>query len=149
MNKRTSISQMLDRRIFATIATMPILMFAVMLPGSPAAAAADIAGAWASDVKICDKIFQRKGANLSFAKGSDTYGSGFIIDGNTIRGRIANCKIKTKKQDGDLLHLIAACATDVMLSNYEFTLKILGDNSVSRVFAGMPEMETPYYRCPH
>src|SRR4051794_7533838 len=76
------------------------------------ARAADINGAWASDAKACDRIFQKK--KSAFARGTDTNGSGFILDGNNIRGRIANCKIKTRKQDGDTVHLVAACATDVM-----------------------------------
>jgi hypothetical protein len=46
------------------------------------------------------------------------------------------------------VHLIATCATDVMLSNMELTLKVIDDNKVARVFAGMPELETYYYRCP-
>ena len=82
------------------------------------------------------------------ANRKDTPGGGFVIDGTAIRGKFANCKIKTRKQDGNLVHLLAACASDVMLSNYEVTLKIIDDNRIARVFAGMPEMETPYYRCP-
>jgi hypothetical protein len=35
-----------------------------------------------------------------------------------------------------------------MLSDVELALKIIDDNKISRVFAGMPELETPYYRCP-
>jgi hypothetical protein len=30
----------------------------------------------------------------------------------------------------------------------ELTLKVIDDNKVVRVFAGMPELETLYYRCP-
>ena len=37
---------------------------------------------------------------------------------------------------------------DMMLSNMELTLKAIDDNKVVRVFAGMPELETLYYRCP-
>jgi hypothetical protein len=110
--------------------------------------AADIAGAWASDQKACDKIFQRKGAVVSLANRATTIGSGFVIDGSSIRGNVANCKIKSRKQDGDLVHLVASCGTDIMLSDVELTLKPLDNNRIARVFAAMPEMEKVYYRCP-
>ena len=110
--------------------------------------AADIKGVWASDVAVCNKVFTKKGGRVSFAKNADIHGSGFILDDNSIRGKLANCKIKTRKQDGDLVHLVATCATDVMLDNMELTLKVIDDNKVARVFAGLPELETLYYRCP-
>jgi|SRR5262245_8994129 len=114
--------------------------------GSPARAA-DIDGVWASDKKVCDKIFTRKGKQISLARGSDPYGRGFIIEGNAIRGKIANCKIKSRKQTGNTVYLIASCATDVMLSDVELGLKMIDDNTIARVFAGLPDQETPYYRC--
>ena len=110
--------------------------------------AADIKGVWASDVAVCNKVFTKKGGRVSFAKDADIHGSGFILDGSSVRGKLANCKIKTRKQDGDLVHLVATCATDVMLDNMELTLKAIDDNKVARVFAGLPELETLYYRCP-
>ncbi len=125
-----------------------IFICALVLAGGSPANAVDISGAWASDARACDTIFQRKGAVVSLTSRANTSGSGFVIDGDKIRGKVANCKIKTRKEEGDLVHLIAACATDVMLSDIEMTLKIIDDNKIARVFAGMPEMETPYYRCP-
>jgi hypothetical protein len=119
----------------------------LLMTASSGAKAADVDGVWASDAAVCNKIFTRKGAQISLAKGGDPYGRGFIIEGNAIRGKTANCKIKSRKQNGNVVYLIAACATDVMLSDIELGLKIIDDNKIARVFAGMPEMETPYYRC--
>ena len=113
-----------------------------------AAHAADIDGAWAADPKICDKIFQRKGAIVSLASRASTIGSGFVIDRTSIRGKIANCKIKSRKQDGDLVRLVASCGNDIMLSDVELTLKPIDNNRIVRMFAGMPEMEKEFYRCP-
>ena len=110
--------------------------------------AADINGVWASDVAVCNKVFTKKAGRVSFTKNADIHGSGFILDPGSVRGKLANCKIKTRKQDGDLVHLIASCATDVMLDNMELTLKLIDDNKIARVFAGIPELETLYYRCP-
>ena len=127
-----------------SIAWLGILLLGA---GTPAYAA-DVNGVWASDVAVCNKVFTKKGGRVSFAKNADIHGSGFILDAGSVRGKLATCKIKTRKQDGDLVHLVATCATDVMLDNMELTLRVVDDNKIARVFPGLPEMETPYYRCP-
>jgi hypothetical protein len=124
-------------------------MLGVLVMAAPAARAADITGAWATDVGVCDKIFQKKGNVLTLANRSDTLGGGFVIDGTTIRGKTANCKIKKQREEGDAVYLIAACATDIMLSDVEMALRIVDKDRVARFFPGLPELETPYYyRCP-
>jgi hypothetical protein len=126
-----------------------LVAFPVLGLSAPPTQAADISGAWATDVRVCDKIFQKKGNVLTLTSRSDTLGGGFIIDGNQIRGKTANCKIKNKREDGDSVYLIAACATDIMLSDVEMALKIIDKDRVARFFPGLPELETPYYyRCP-
>ncbi|MGA8229000.1 MAG: hypothetical protein WCA55_20995 [Xanthobacteraceae bacterium] len=121
---------------------------AVLISSATVTHAADINGVWASDTAVCNKVFTKKSGRVAFAKDADIHGSGFILEPGSVRGKLANCKIKTRKQDGDLVHLVASCATDMMLSNMELTLKVIDDNKVARVFAGMPELETLYYRCP-
>jgi hypothetical protein len=122
---------------------------ALLAVSAPLTYAADITGAWATDMRVCDKIFQKKGNVLTLTSRSDTLGGGFIIDGNEIRGKTANCKIKNRREEGDSVYLIAACATDIMLSDVEMALKIIDKDRVSRFFPGLPELETPYYyRCP-
>jgi hypothetical protein len=137
------------RRDSTGIGASLLLGLAVVIGVAPAARAADITGAWATDVRTCDKIFQKKGKVLTLANRSDTSGSGFIIEGTEIRGKTANCKIKNKKEDGDVVYLLAACATDIMLSDVEIALKIIDKDRVSRFFPGMPEVSSPdYFRCP-
>jgi hypothetical protein len=115
---------------------------------SPAVKAADLNGAWANDVSICNKIFEKKDGTISMTRDSDMHGSGFIIDGNQIRGKVATCTIKSRKEDGSLLQLVATCSTDVALSTVQFSLKIDSENQMTRVFPGIPEMQMPYVRCP-
>ena len=137
------------RRGRSGLATSLVLGLAVLAGVGPSARAADISGAWATDVRACDKIFQKKGNVLTLTSRSDTLGGGFIIDGNEIRGKTASCKIKNKREDSDVVYLLAACATDIMLSDVEMALKIIDKDRVSRFFPGMPEVSTPdYYRCP-
>jgi hypothetical protein len=118
----------------------------LVMPGR--ADAFDLNGAWASDADQCAKVFARQGGRPGFTEMSDVYGGGFIIDGDQIIGKFARCRIKTRKDDGMNVNLIAACATDIMLSSVQFSLKQLDANSVARLFPGIDEMEIRYHRCP-
>jgi hypothetical protein len=118
----------------------------IAMPGS--AAAFDLNGAWASDADNCAKVFVRKGGQLTFADMSDVFGGGFIIEGDQITGKFARCRIKAKKDDGATINLVAACASDIMLQNVQFSLREVDANSVNRMFPGMEGMEIKYARCP-
>ena len=108
----------------------------------------NLAGLWATDARNCDRIFIKSGRGFSLAKDADLYGSGFIIDGSKIVTQMARCDIKTSKQDGAITHLIAACATDLMLSNVQASFKIVNKDRILRVFPAASEMEIPFERCP-
>jgi hypothetical protein len=114
------------------------------------AQAIDLSGAWASHADECSKVFIRKGrANtIGFTANSDQHGGGFIIEADRLRGKFATCKIKTKKEDGQTVNIIAGCATDIMLSNVQFSLKVLEPNRILRTFPGVSEIEISYERCP-
>ena len=110
--------------------------------------ALDLNGAWASDVDQCVKVFFRQKGQFVFTDMSDVYGGGFIIDDDQIIGKFARCRIKARKDEGVTINLIAACATDIMLSSVQFSLKELGTDSIARLFPGMEGMEIMYHRCP-
>ena len=112
--------------------------------------AVDLSGAWATDADQCRQVFIRKGrANqIGFATFSEQHGGGFIVEADRLRGKFASCKIKTKKEEGQVVNIIAGCATDIMLSNVQFSLKVLEPDKISRVFPGVMDMEIGYYRCP-
>lgn len=118
----------------------------LVLLGS-AAPAMDLDGAWATDRAVCPKIFVKTGGSIAFRPESELHGSGFIIEGNTIRGTSARCTIKARKEDGATVHLLASCATDIMLSSMQFSVKVIGPDKISRVFPGMDGMELGYDRC--
>lgn len=123
-----------------------IVLVAAGLLISSAVEAADIEGAWASDLTACSKIFT-KNKRITVARNADNFGSGFIIEGGQIRGKTVNCAIKSRKEDGAVLQLIAACSTDVALSTVQFSLQMDGENKMIRLFPGIPEMAMRYYRC--
>ncbi len=114
----------------------------------PQANAFELTGAWATSADQCTKVFVRQGAKLGFTEMSDAFGGGFIVDGNEITGKFARCKIKTKKENSGNINLIAACASDIMLSTVQFNLKELDANSLVRLFPGIEDMEIRYHRCP-
>lgn len=107
---------------------------------------ADIAGVWITDVSVCNKVFVKSGTRVSFAKDSELIGGGFIIEGKEIRGPVATCRIKATKDEGAVTHIIAACASDIMLSDVH-SVRIIDANKIARMFPSMPEMETNYFRC--
>jgi hypothetical protein len=125
-----------------------IALFIAALLVSPTAKAVDLNGAWANDMAVCNKIFERKNNTISMTRDSDMHGSGFIIAGNEIRGKVATCTIKSRKEDGSILQLVATCSSDVALSTVQFSLQIDSENQMTRVYPGIPEMAMPYVRCP-
>jgi hypothetical protein len=130
------------------LAAAAVLSLGSLLTLPEHAGAFDLNGAWATSADQCGKVFTREGGKLGFAEMSDVYGGGFIVDGNQLIGRFAHCKVKARKDDGATVHLIAACATDIMLSSVQFSVKALDADSIVRLFPGMEDLEIRYHRCP-
>ena len=133
--------------IFTSARTL-VISSTLFLLFSASAHSFDLNGAWANDPSICDKIFVKQNAKLAMTKDADNYGSGFIVDGNQVRGKIATCNIKSRKEDAGLVHLITSCSTDVALQTVQMSFKIDSENQITRIFPGVPEMSTSYTRCP-
>jgi len=109
----------------------------------------ELTGAWATSADQCSKVFARKGrANqVNFTNFSGVYGGGFIAEANRLKGKFENCSIKSRKESSQTINLVVACASGIMLSNVQFFLKVLDDNTISRDFPGMEGMEVTYHRC--
>ena len=131
------------RRLLATAAVL--IGLGILLPVR--AHAIDLTGAWATQADLCKLVFTKKGNGIVFAELSDLYGSGFIIEGSRIRGKAARCTITSRKQDGDSLELGASCATSSMNQKVGFSLKVIDDNNISRLFPEVPGMTLKYTRC--
>jgi hypothetical protein len=131
-----------------------LLVATAVMSGSPllslqTVSAFELAGAWAASADQCGKVFARKGrANqVNFTNFSGVYGGGFIAEANRLRGKFENCSIKSKKESGQTINLLVACASGIMLSNVQFFLKVIDDNTITREFPGMEGMEVTYHRC--
>jgi hypothetical protein len=134
--------------IIFTIARIFVVSSAVFLFFGASAQSFELNGAWASDPSICGKIFVKQDTKLVMTPDADTYGSGFVVDGNQVRGKIATCNIKSRKEEPGVVHLITSCSTDVALQAMQFSIKIDDDNRITRIFPGVPEMSVSYSRCP-
>ena len=115
---------------------------------SGAASAFDLNGAWATNPEQCSKVFEKKAGGVALSESSDLYGSGFVVDGKKVVGKTARCTISSRNQDESSITFLASCATEIMLDNIQFNLKIVDDNTVSRIFPGIPGMAVTYSRCP-
>lgn len=126
---------------------LTILLTAAAVVQTSHAYSFDLTGAWTTNAVDCGNVFAKKGAAIVFKPKSDIYGSGFIIQGNRIRGRFATCTIKTTKEDGQLVNIMASCSNDVVLSQNQFALKPVNENQITRIFPGLEGLETDYHRC--
>ena len=133
-----------------TTTMMPILALAatVLAVGCPAYAF-DLNGAWATDAAVCDKVFVKKDNKVSFTPNSAEYGGGFIVEGNRLHGQMSSCSIKSRKDDASIIHVLAACSTDIMMSSVQLSAKIINDNTILRYFPGMSDdLAMRFARCP-
>jgi hypothetical protein len=128
--------------------TLAVLLLITGLFDVGYARADEIEGAWASDEDQCGKVFESRNGRTVLAQDSDMYGGGFVIDGSRITGKMARCTIKSRRKDGDTVRLLAACATDIMFSSVQFSLRVPADNQLTRIFPGMEGIEINYRRCP-
>ncbi len=108
----------------------PLLISVASIFSCLPAYAIDLTGAWATDPSVCAKVFMKKEGNVVFQPDSDQHGGGFIVEGDHIRGQMAKCKIKSRKEVAGTIHLVASCATDIMLSNMQLSVKVVDDNKI-------------------
>ena len=134
------------RTLRSAIAQLTAWSLACLLLIGPARAA-DINAAWVSDRSACNTVFVKRDGVTSISEASEAHGSGFIIDQGRLKGKLVDCAIKTQREEGPVVHLIAACATDVALSDVQFSLRVDGEDKVTRLFPGIPEMQISYFRC--
>ena len=131
-------------RMLAQVSTLAASLIAV---GTPAKAV-DLNGSWATSTAACDQVFVKKDGVTSFRQDSDQYGGGVIFEGDKVRGQMQTCTISRRKEEGNVIHMVAKCADDIMTSNAQFSAKIIDDNTIARIFPGMPEFTLSYSRCP-
>jgi hypothetical protein len=135
-------------RMISSVSVLSTVLAAACITLSCPAYATDLSGAWATDASSCNKVFVKKGSEISFQQDSDQYGGGFILEADRVRGQMATCKIKARKEDGNAVHMLASCASDIMASNVQLSARIVDENTIQRFFPGMPDdLAIKYSRC--
>ena len=125
-----------------------LLAVLATLSFSPSARGADLNGAWASDASVCNKVFVKTNNRISFAPDAELYGGGFLVEGNRATGTFQKCSIKSMKDEGADINLLASCSTGVEVSNLRFTVKVVGHDQITVSSNGAVNITTPYVRCP-
>lgn len=129
------------------LARLVTLVSSCIVLGSPASAF-ELSGTWATSSSACNQVFIKKDGAIAFRQDSGQYGGGFILEGDRVRGQMQTCTINRRKVEGNVIHMVARCADDIMTSNVQFSAKIIDDNTIARIFPGMPEFTLSYSRCP-
>src|ERR1051326_2451992 len=88
-----------------------------------------------------------KDNKVSFTDDADLYGGGFLVEGTRASGTFQKCKIKSTKQAGTTLHLVAACSDGIMVQDAQLTVKVVGADKITVIFEGVESEENPYERC--
>ena len=135
--------------VFRSLVLVAAIAAATALLSPQDARAFELGGAWATSADQCTKVFARKGrANkVDFTNFPGVYGGGFIAEANRLRGKFENCKIKSRKDGDRTINVVVACANGIMLSNVQFFLKVIDDDTISREFPGIEGMDVKYHRC--
>jgi len=105
--------------------------------------AASLDGAWATDADACSKIFAKKNHKIVFTNDADLYGSGIIISGNKLQGKLGACHVVSRHVQGANVNISATCATDIAFSALSIILRADDNNTITRLFPSMPGMELP------
>ena len=74
-------------------------------------------------------------------------GADSSVEFDRLKGKSESCLVKSRKESGQTINLVVACASGIMLSNVQFFLKVIDDNSISREFPGTEGMDVKYFRC--
>src|SRR5262249_54391605 len=109
--------------------------------------AADLSGAWTIDASACGQVFTRENNRLAFKKDADLNAGGIIVQGREITGTFQKYTVKSMRDDGSNVQVIASCSDGVAYSDITFDVQVSGENKITLSTKGPVPMETPYVRC--
>lgn len=105
--------------------------------------AADINGLW---VKFSNRSACPTNSGEENSRTAIYENGAFDIEDNEIRAQSGTCHIKARKDDGIFVRLLLDCPPFV--AENELTLRIEGNNKITRIMPGMPDKNRTYFRCP-
>ena len=126
----------------------PLLPLILLVMQSAATQAADLNGAWTIDASACGSMFTKENNKLSFKKDADLNAGGLIVQGREITGTLQKCTVKSRRDDGPNVRVVAACSDGVAISDVTFDVNPSGENKITLSTSGPVPMNMIYFRCP-
>jgi hypothetical protein len=126
----------------------PLVLFILLVTQSASTQAADLNGAWTIDASACGQMFTKENNKLAFKQDADLHAGGLIVQGKQITGTFQKCTVKSLRDDGPNVRVIASCSDGVAVSDVAFDLKISEENRITLSSKEPVPVEMQYVRCP-
>ena len=126
----------------------PLLLPVLLVMQSVSTQAADLNGAWSIDASACGSMFTKENNRIAFKKDADLHAGGLIVQGREISGTLQKCTVKSRRDDGPNVRVVAACSDGVAISDVTFEVKHSGENQITLSSSGPVPMDMIYVRCP-
>ena len=126
----------------------PLLLLVLLIMQSASTQAADLNGAWSIDASACGSMFTKENNRIAFKKDADLHAGGLIVQGREIAGTLQKCTVKSRRDDGPNVRVVAACSDGVAISDVTFEVKHTGENQITLSSNGPVPMDMIYVRCP-
>lgn len=124
---------------------------AILLAIAPVAARAvgldEVQGAWAVEDMNCADVFVSHDGRMTLKKRQDDTLPGFVIDGESVRGVAAACRIAGFKPHPDGISVLLSCASQISVGNLKLTVKLPDPNTMIQFDPEFPDLTTRYHRC--
>jgi hypothetical protein len=124
-----------------------LVLLVLLVMRSVSTQAADLNGAWTNDASACGEIFTKENNKLAFKQDADLHAGGLIVQGTQITGTFQKCTVKSMRNNGSNVQVIASCSDGVTVSDVAFDVKISGENRITLSSKEPVPVEMSYVRC--
>ena len=125
----------------------PLVTLVLLVMQSASIQAADLNGAWTIDASACGQIFTKENNRLAFKKDADLHAGGLIVQGRHVTGTFEKCTVKSLRDDGPNMRIIASCSDGVSISEMAFDVTFSGENNITLSSKEPVPVQMPYVRC--
>jgi hypothetical protein len=125
----------------------PLVLLVLLVTQSASTQAAELNGAWAVDGSACGQVFTKENNNLAFKQDADLHAGGLIVQGKKITGTFQKCTVKSLRDDGSNVQVIASCSDGVTVSDVAVDVKISGENRMTLSSKEPVPVAMSYVRC--
>jgi hypothetical protein len=127
--------------------TFPLALLVLLVMQPDPTQAADLSGAWTVDTASCAQVFTKENNKLAFKPDADLHAGGLIVQGKQVTGTFQKCTIKSLRDDGSNVKVIASCSDGVSVSDVSFDVKLSGENQITLSSKEPVPVEMHYVRC--